>query len=65
MASKFISFDLLCGQLGFNNLPAEILLGLQLLLSVTQTQKVPLIDVQGHDFLKQLVQCLGRKHKYT
>lgn len=38
--------------------PAEVLLSLQLLLSVAQTQEVALVDVQSHDLFKQLVQSL-------
>lgn len=38
--------------------PAEVLLRLQLLLAVAQTQEVALVDVQSHDLLEQLVQSL-------
>lgn len=38
--------------------PAEVLLGLQLLLSMAQTQEVTLVDVKSHDLFKQLVQSL-------
>lgn len=38
--------------------PAEVLLRLQLLFTVAQTQEVTLIYVKSHDFLKQLVESL-------
>lgn len=41
--------------------PAEVLLRLQLLFTVAQTQEVTLIYVKSHDFLKQLVESLVPK----
>lgn len=38
--------------------PAEVLLRLQLLFSVAQTEEVTLVYVKSHDFLKQLVESL-------
>lgn len=38
--------------------PAEVLLCLQLLFSMAQTQEMALIYVKSHDFLKQLVESL-------
>ena len=43
------------------HIPAEVLVGLQRLLPMTQTQQVPLINVQCDDLLKQLVQRLTHK----
>lgn len=55
--------------------PAEVLLCLQLLFSMAQTQEMALIYVKSHDFLKQLVEGLaqnksevirqGKSNKYS
>ena len=37
---------------------AEVLLGLERLLAVPQTEQMPLVYVQLHDLLKQLIQRL-------
>lgn len=36
-------------------LPAEIFLSFQGFLSMTKTEQMSLIDVKGHDFLKELI----------
>lgn len=38
--------------------PAKILFSFQHFLTVTQTQQVSLVDIECHDFLKYLIQCL-------
>jgi hypothetical protein len=43
--------------------PTEVLVGVQHLLTTTQTQQVMLLDVKRHDFLKDLIQChVGMGH---
>ena len=36
----------------------EVFLGFQHLLAMAQTQQVTLVNVQMHDLLEQLIQCL-------
>ena len=41
--------------------PTEVLLSLQSLLSMPQTEQMSLVDVKRHDLFKELVQRLGSK----